>query len=248
MSPESPTCALVMPCYNEERRLDPESLRRLVDENPSITLLCVNDGSTDGTEQVLLDLARHPRISTLSLDRNAGKAEAVRQGLLQALGIQPDIVGYFDADLATPVDEIARLAGMLASSGRKVVLGARVQLLGHHVERKRSRHYLGRLYATVASIVLRLPIYDTQAGAKFFTDTPQLRDALSEPFQDQWSFDVELIGRLISLGLSAEDVQEVPLKTWADIGESKVKPSAAARSLLSLFTLRRHIRRFSTRG
>lgn len=245
MASDITSCVLVMPCYNEERRLDPVSLRRLVDASPSIQLLCVNDGSTDNTQQLLTELSEHPRISVLTLEKNSGKAEAVRQGLLQALGSKPDLVGYFDADLATPVEEISRLVDTLSKSGRKVLLGARVQLLGHHVDRKRSRHYLGRLYATVASMVLRLPIYDTQAGAKFFATTPQLESALSEPFHDQWSFDVELIGRLMALGVSADDVQEVPLLKWSDVGESKVRPSAAARSLLSLFGLRRHITKFA---
>lgn len=244
MVTEPGSCALVVPCYNEERRLNPTALRDLVAMNSSIRLILVNDGSTDGTDTLLLDLAEHRQISLLSLPRNCGKAEAVRQGLLQALGSEPSSVGYFDADLATPIDEIDRLVRMLESSRLDVVLGARVQLLGHHVERKRSRHYLGRLYATVASVVLRLPIYDTQAGAKFFANTPLLRKALSVPFRDRWSFDVELIGRLVAQGLSADDVREEPLRVWTDVGESKVKPSAAARSLLSLFTLRHHIKTF----
>lgn len=247
MAYQEASCVLVMPCFNEERRLDTTALRRLVDGNPAVSLVCVNDGSTDETQDILVELSRHQRISVLALEKNSGKAEAVRQGLLVALGTHPTTVGFFDADLATPVEEISRLSDILVSSGNKVVLGARVQLLGHHVERKRTRHYLGRLYATVASVVLRLPIYDTQAGAKFFANTPELATALSEPFQDQWSFDVELIGRLIALGLSADQVQEVPLRTWTDVGESKVRPTAAARSLLSLFGLRRHIRRFSAR-
>lgn len=246
MSWQSTSCILVMPCYNEALRLDPTKIRRLVEDNPSVGLICVDDGSTDSTGEILQDLALHDRIQLLTLGENRGKAEAVRQGLLRALESEPGVVGFFDADLATPIEEIARLSSAASLSGALVILGARVQLLGHHVHRKRSRHYLGRLYATVASIVLELPIYDTQAGAKFFVATPVLQKSLSIPFQDQWSFDVELLGRMIALGLGADQIREVPLRSWSDVGESKVRTLAALRSLVSLFGLRRHIRRFMT--
>src|SRR5690606_14715992 len=118
---------------------------------------------------------------------------AVRHGLRQLV---PDcaVVGYLDADLATPVDEFRRLKDLLtARPDCQAVLASRVALLGHSVHRHATRHYLGRLYATGASLALGVPVYDTQCGAKLFRTNPALRAALTVPFPDRWSFDVELL-------------------------------------------------------
>jgi hypothetical protein len=158
-----------------------------------------------------------------------------------------DVVAYFDADLATPVDELLRLIEALSSdAGRSVVLASRVGLLGHAIERRMTRHYLGRLYATAASITLGVPVYDTQCGAKVFRDSPALRAALTDPFPDRWAFDVELLARLLHPAqgtppLSADAIVEVPLRAWRDVGGSKVTPVASVRAVLALWGVRRRI-------
>ena len=81
----------------------------------------------------------------------------------------PTIVGYFDADLATPVAELERLLAVIGKDPQlEAVLASRVALLGHSIQRKPTRHYLGRLYATAASLALGVAVYDTQCGAKLF--------------------------------------------------------------------------------
>src|SRR5204862_482251 len=85
--------------------------------------------------------------------------------LARALDRGAEVVGYVDADLSTPVAEVARLLDEMEQRGVAVVMGARVALLGTAIQRRALRHYLGRLFATAASIILGLPVYDTQCGA-----------------------------------------------------------------------------------
>jgi glycosyltransferase involved in cell wall biosynthesis len=240
---------VVVPCFNEEERLDREAFARYAREGRA-KLLFVNDGSSDGTEQVLRELtgASDGRAGLLSLEQNAGKAEAVRQGMLRALDEGAAVVGYLDADLSTPLEEADRLEDRLRVGGGQVVLAARVALLGRMIERKAVRHYLGRVFATFASMILDLPVYDTQCGAKFFRASPTLRHALDEPFLSRWAFDVELIGRLLTGGpgappLSIEDFEEVPLYEWRDVEGSKLRTGHMVGVLGDLARIQADLRR-----
>jgi dolichyl-phosphate beta-glucosyltransferase len=121
-----------------------------------------------------------------------------------------------------------------------------VALLGHSIDRRAARHYLGRMYATAASLALSVPVYDTQCGAKLFRAGPTLTAALSNPFPDPWSFDVELLARLLYPAddlppLRPDEIVEVPLLEWRDVGGSKLDPAAALRSLAALGGVRRRI-------
>jgi dolichyl-phosphate beta-glucosyltransferase len=226
---------LVVPCYNEADRLDDEAFLSLARGEGGLRLLFVNDGSRDDTKARLQALAaREPdKIAVLDLSRNGGKAEAVRAGLQRALAEGAPLVGYLDADLATPVQEVRRLAALLRDGGAAVLIASRVSLLGRDIQRRAARHYLGRVFASVASLVLRLPVYDTQCGAKFFRATPALAAAVAEPFLSRWVFDVELLGRLMIGGpgapaLRGDQVVEEPLRSWRDVPGSKLRPGHAA--------------------
>jgi dolichyl-phosphate beta-glucosyltransferase len=240
---------LVIPCFNEEARLRPSAFAALLDDE-RVELLFVNDGSTDGTQAALQSLADKykPRVRVLSLEQNSGKAEAVRRGMSEALLSKPYGVGYLDADLATPPSEILRLLRVLYERDVSVVLGSRIALLGRHIERSAARHYLGRMFATLASAVLSLPVYDTQCGAKVFRGSVALRVALSEPFISRWAFDVELIGRLVRGGPAAPPLDistfhEEPLLEWHDVAGSKLRVLHMARSLLDLGQIARDLRK-----
>ena len=142
---------------------------------------------------------------------------------------------------------LARLLDEMEQRGVAVVMGARVALLGTAIQRRALRHYLGRLFATAASIILGLPVYDTQCGAKFFRDTPALRGALTGPFSSRWAFDVELIGRLLrgdggAAPLGAADFVEIPLRCWTDVPGSKVSSVQMMRAACDLVAVARELR------
>lgn len=219
---EEPTGAavVVIPCYNEADRLNQSEFLRLL-EVPGISLVFVDDGSTDNTRELLADLvAQAPdRLSLLPLDPNRGKAEAVRQGMLSALATEPAVVAFVDADLATPIDEVIRLTQLARASDADALIGSRILFLGTEIERRIHRHFLGRVFATAASLALDTAVYDTQCGAKFFRASPLLARALDEEFHSRWAFDVELLGRLLAEGAS---IIEVPLQRWVDVPGSKL--------------------------
>ncbi len=245
---------LVVPCFNEALRLDERAFTDLALAG-DVRLLFVDDGSTDATPQVLDALcARLPgRAEWLKLDKNSGKAEAVRQGLLRAMERGAQEVGFLDADLSTPPSELRRLLEILhARPEVEVLIGARVRLLGNAVERKAIRHYLGRVFATAASFALALNIYDTQCGAKLFRVTPALRAAVAEPFVSRWIFDVELLGRLAWGGPDAAPLPEsafaeVPLLVWHDVAGSKLRPGHFVRAAGDLAQIWLRLRARQTR-
>ncbi len=225
--------AIVIPCYNEAKRLKVGQYKKYSDADRSHLFVFVNDGSSDTTLQVIQDLHQnHPQhCSYIDLPRNVGKAEAVRQGLLSAFDKNPDFAGYWDADLATPLETIPPFCQLLESRAEiDMVFGARVRLLGRAIERSPLRHYLGRVFATAASLTIGLPIYDTQCGAKLFRVCPLVRSLFQQPFMTRWLFDVEIIARLIQACQrdefrSPKDlIYEFPLQTWTDVAGSKVKP------------------------
>lgn len=231
---------VVIPCFNEATRFMPAEFARLLSDE-RISLLFVDDGSTDGTRDALVQFAEaHPRASVLALGQNQGKGEAVRAGLRRALASAPDALGYLDADLATPISEVGRLLERLAHSSAGAVIGARVAHLGADIDRRASRHYLGRIFATAASLILDVAVYDTQCGAKFFRNSEQLATALEDSFCSRWAFDVDLLGRLLQQGV---EVIELPLRQWRDADGTKVRPSAMLRAAVDLLQIGYRLRR-----
>lgn len=231
---------IVVPCYNEAERLNAAAFLDHLRSAPQVDFVFVDDGSHDATLDRLsdLELAAPGRVTVLSLRRNAGKSEAVRQGLLHAVQ-DAEFVGYWDADLATPLDAIDDFVRVLSKYPEaQVVYGARRRLLGHRIERTLARRTVSRLCALLARQAVQLPIGDTQCGAKLFRNSPDLRAAIAQPFSAGWLFDVELLTRL-SAGLADPRLAfyEQPLAEWHEIAGSKVSSRAIVKSGFQMLRL-----------
>jgi dolichyl-phosphate beta-glucosyltransferase len=246
-----PFISIVVPCFNEAARLSIAQFRDFVVQQPAVRFLFVNDGSTDDTGALLQRLTDSDpeHFAQLALPANCGKAEAVRQGMVQVLASGAEFAGYWDADLATPLDEIPRfVAALEANPGYEICFGSRVRLLGRAIARRPLRHYLGRLFATVASQVLRLPVYDTQCGAKLFRVNADARAVFAEPFCVNWTFDVEIIARVQAQRPDVEPltgsnvIYELPLNTWHDVAGSKVRARDFFRALFEMLRIRARYR------
>lgn len=247
-----PRTLLVVPCFNEEQRLQPDLFRVFAKARPENRFLFVDDGSTDRTFSVLEGLATSmPRtFEILRLPRNMGKAEAVRSGVCKAFQSDAELVGFWDADLATPLETLDLFENVFRERPIvEIVLGARVRLLGKKIERNPVRHYLGRGFATTVAFTLDIEIYDSQCGAKVFRPTDAVRAAFDTPFVSRWIFDVELLARFIRQKHAAgvRDVEallyELPLPEWHDKKGSKLRASDFCRALLDLWRIRRMLSR-----
>lgn len=241
------TTVLVVPAYNEAARLDRAAFMAFVNTAGSPRLLFVNDGSSDATGEVLSGMAAVSlRIGVLTLERNSGKAEAVRRGVLAAFDMGADVIGYWDADLATPLTAATELEAELDRWPETLlVMGSRVRLLGRTISRHAARHYLGRVFSTAASLVLGLGAYDTQCGAKLFRASAEMRDCFARPFNSRWIFDVELLTRVADSvamrGAAPErSIREFPLAEWRDLGSSRLSAADFARAPLELLRIYWH--------
>jgi glycosyltransferase involved in cell wall biosynthesis len=236
---------VVVPCFNEEHRLPVDAFRAFAPEGVRVEFLFVNDGSTDGTLRLLESLrAEDPaRNSLLDLERNSGKAEAVRRGMLAAIDRKPDYFGFWDADLATPLEEIPAFLQVFRSRPEiEMVFAARVRLLGRSISRNPGRHYIGRVGATLISSSLGLAVYDTQCGAKLFRTSDPVRQLFAQPFISRWIFDVEIIARLVrqrGRDAAARAIYELPIMEWHDVKGSKVKSTDFGHALKDLWKIHR---------
>jgi dolichyl-phosphate beta-glucosyltransferase len=244
-----PHLILVVPCFNEERRLPVDELRGFQLDGVRTEILLVNDGSSDGTLRLLesLSAADPARFSVLNLEQNRGKAEAVRRGIVAALDRRPDLVGFWDADLATPLGELGGFLKVFAARPEiEMVFAARVRLLGRSISRNPARHYFGRVGATLISSSLGLAVYDTQCGAKLFRAGDAMRELFAAPFLSRWIFDVEIIARLVrqrGRDAAARAIYELPIMTWHDVKGSKVKSTDFGRALKDLWRIHRAYRK-----
>lgn len=218
---------IVVPCYNESKRLQQQTFLNYTLAKPFCEFLFVNDGSTDNTAQILTNMSQQANMHWLDLPQNSGKAEAVRRGMLHAqINFDVDYIGFWDADLATPLSELDALIGIIkANQNIDIIMGLRLLRLGAKVKRTRRRHILGRIFATCASMILGLSVYDTQCGAKIFKSAiiPTL---CANTFVTKWLFDVEILARYIKIfgkDKAITNIFESPLMSWAEIKGSKVK-------------------------
>ena len=232
MSPD--LLSIVVPAYNEAGRVG-ESLRRIAEYADavglSVEIVVVDDGSTDGTAEVVEAIgARDRRVKVVRNPRNLGKGGAVRRGVRASTG---DRVLFSDADLSTPIEELEKMIPWLGTSD--LVVASRsargAQVLVHQ---PRYREIMGRMFNIVVRALLVRGMIDTQCGFKLMT-----RRAADQIFArqriDSFSFDVEMIVIAKRLGMT---VKEIPVR-WVNSPASRVHPVVdSAQMLLDLFRVK----------
>lgn len=212
--------ALVVPCFNERRRLDLDGFATAATRH-DLQILFVDDGSKDGTPDLIAEaIAGKSRLGLLRREENVGKGAAVRAGMLHLADQCPDAmwIGFWDADLSTPLDEVPHMLRYheMEGGGYDAIWGSRVMRAGSRIRRRFGRHLFGRLFATAAGECLGVRAYDTQCGAKLFRRTV-VPEIFREEFISRWIFDVELYFRL-----GHDRILECPVLEWTDTPGSKV--------------------------
>jgi len=220
--------ALIVPCYNEEKRLVPQHFLDFVLTSDSIDLWFINDGSTDGTWSLIQSMAAQKpgRIIARNLSENQGKAGAIRScfQMVYETGTYT-YVGYIDADLSAPLQEVLPLQEQIQKDLYYIVAGCRIKMAGRTIERTMMRHYFSRIFATYYSQLLDVHNYDTQCGLKLFQISFAI-NLFEKPFVSRWLFDLEIFLRAkILLGEEgyAKKIVEVPLQEWKEVGGSKLR-------------------------
>lgn len=231
----APYLSIIIPAHNEESRL-PGTLVRikeyLAGADMPYEVILVDDGSRDRTIEVARGSGMdNGGLRVLTNGANRGKGYSVRRGMLAAEG---RFVFYSDADLSTPIEELARLLPEL-EGGADVVVGSR-GLAESQLELRQPRHResLGRLYNLLVKVLVVRGFQDTQCGFKGFRHEC-VREIFGRQRLDRFAFDVEILHIARRLGYRSV---EVPIR-WINSPESKVRIMGdASRMLLDLFRIR----------
>lgn len=211
--------SIIIPAYNEEKRIRKtiETIVAYLDRKKhTYELIVVNDGSTDKTKDVVLELAKDSgkKIKILDNSRNKGKGYSVKQGFLAA---SKEWVLFTDADLSTPIEELEtciRYAGNAA-----VVIGSRNLPMSHIVVKQPFfRSMLGRIFPLFVRLLLLPEIYDSQCGFKLFRKDVAAAVAQRQRI-DGFCFDAEQLYITKKLGFV---IKEVPI-TWSNDERSKIR-------------------------
>ena len=234
---------IIIPCYNESMRLPVNKYLDFLKLNKKVKIIFVNDGSTDKTKNLVNKLFNKfpEQIKILSYEKNKGKGNAVRYGFLYA--VRQNMSGnlaYLDADLSTSLEE-CKLLSKKINDKIKFVFGSRIRESNNVIKRKFHRFVIGRSIATIISSILGVSVYDTQCGCKII-DQKLVIQSFGEVFSSRWLFDVEIFLRLINLygkDKFIEISKEVPLKSWVDTEDSRVKFIDAPRIILDLFIIKK---------
>ncbi len=242
---------LVVPCYNESRRIPLDLFARFLSRHEEIAVCFVDDGSTDSTREMLLSfIKRHDEASCLvAMPKNSGKAEAVRCGILEMLRLEPSCpyIGYWDADLATPLEQSLDFLALLEGNSMIfAVIGSRWVHLGADIERNCLRSMIAMMMSVIIASYLKLNLHDSQCGAKIFRST-LAHEIFCKRFVSRWLFDVELFKRLkhfLAQHLHVDETvmmnmhcREIPLRCWRDVPDSKLHLSDALKIAFELIRI-----------
>ena len=220
-----PKTYVIVPCYNEEQRLDTEYWNSLT-KSLDFEWIFVNDGSTDNTKSKLEEIKNK---TALNLEANSGKAEAIRYGINYAISRseENDLVAcYIDADSAFEASDVKRIFEIFKEkmTAREIdsVWASRVALAGRNIKRSTTRHHLARIIITIIGFVDKKIPYDPQTGFKIFHLNHKVKQIFENRFKTRWFFDIEILRRWESLTGSRMDIWEEPVIYWKEVSGSKV--------------------------
>ncbi len=218
---------VVIPCYNEEKRLSSALFQDFITKNVGYHFCFVNDGSSDGTIEVLQKL-RHGNeygISILNCEKNGGKAEAVRKGVHYLTENNDfDYIGYLDADLSTDFKDFDDLVKTIGNSDFKIVSGSRIARMGANIAKESARKIISKTINLIIQTILGMPFKDTQCGAKIM-DSEIANLVFQKKFITKWLFDVEIFMRMrkhYGKQHAKKLICEQPLKRWVHVDDSKL--------------------------
>jgi dolichyl-phosphate beta-glucosyltransferase len=240
--PLRPELAIIVPAYNEARCIA-ATLARIrayaVDRNQRCEVIVVDDGSADGTGDIVRRFAAEPLdLRLLVSPVNRGKGHAVREGMLAATA---ELALMCDADLSTPIKELEKLLPWL-DRGYDVVIGSRdMPESVLDPPQPRLRRWLALGFRAIRRRLLLRELRDTQCGFKLLR-----RDAARASFSRQatagWLFDCEVLGIAERLGYRIKEVGVV----WRDNPDSRVKPvREALLAVPTLLSIRRRLAKMS---
>jgi len=218
---------VVIPCYNEEERLQSDLFKKFVEKYLGYHLCFVNDGSKDNTLKVLNELreGNEDRISIYDCEKNGGKAEAVRLGMLHlSAQNQYDYIGFLDADLSTNFDDFQDLVTTISTSHFQIVSGSRMSRMGADITKESARAIISKTINFIIRKTLGMEINDTQCGAKIMTKEI-VEKTFQKKFLTKWLFDVEIFMRMKKVYGSKKAqslICEQPLKRWIHADGSKL--------------------------
>ena len=238
--------ALVVPCYNEALRLN-QGNWKMVADLPGLTLIFVNDGSTDDTQKVLRGMCDESGARYVNLPSNVGKSEAVRLGMLSAFEDGEDeftAVGFIDSDGAFNLTEIERMMAIFYQRTSSpyifdCVWSSRIVLAGRMVQRTKTRHILGRIVSALVTSRIDDCPYDTQSGFKIWVKSSELWECIQQPFETRWLFEIELLKRWQNIHHRKLQIWEEPLEFWQDMPGSKIGLKESFRIIKEIIQIRR---------
>ena len=215
---------MIVPCFNEEKRINLDYWNKL-SEIPNVHWIFVNDGSSDGTKSLLNQIINS---SVINLERNAGKAEAIRKGISDTFDKNPaEIfqVGYLDADSAFEIEDIKNVVMLSFSKGSTFnsYWGSRVALSGRNITRNNLRHILSRILITIFGYRMGNLPYDPQTGFKIFKFNKEQMAIFDRNFETKWFVDIEILLRFKAVNGKDMRIWEEPVNTWKDIEGSKIR-------------------------
>ena len=218
---------VVIPCYDEEERLLSTEFLDFVDKHSGYHLCFVNDGSKDNTLEVLNNLrkGRESFITVYDCEKNGGKAEAVRLGMLHMAKKEDlDYIGFLDADLSTDLADFDDLVSTIENSEYKIVSGSRIARMGADITKESARKIISLTVNFIIRKILKMEFKDTQCGAKIF-HKDIINTAFGSKFLTKWLFDVEIFIRVrkqYGLQKAKQILCEKPLKRWIHADGSKL--------------------------